>query len=248
MSIYSNLIIPTGFYVYAYLREDYTPYYIGKGCKYRAWKKGKHEYRPPVDRTRIVILEGNLTDLGALALERRMIRWYGRKDITYSNGFIGILRNKTDGGEGTGGFKRPPEQCLAISKRLRGVSQSAERRAKQSKALTGLKQSLKSRQKRSASLMGSKRTTKQCENIKNGVNSPEARLKKYLSSIGKKRSDKTRQNMRDAAARPEVQAKNRMAKGPQPIDECSYCGKIGGRSLITRYHNNNCKFKELENE
>ena len=84
------------YYVYAYLRNSGTPYYIGKGKNGRAYDKS-HTTRPPKDRSKIVFLETNLTELGALALERRYIRWYGR----ILDG--GILRNITEGGEGNSG-------------------------------------------------------------------------------------------------------------------------------------------------
>ena len=83
------------FYTYAFLREDRTPYYIGKGTGDRLYKKGSRVFAPPKDKSRIIYLKQNLTEEQAFKHEIYMIAVLGRKD----NG-TGILHNRTDGGEG----------------------------------------------------------------------------------------------------------------------------------------------------
>ena len=132
MSIYSPKNPPTGFYVYAYLRKDGTPYYIGKGLGKRAWARSDRTVFPSPDYSNIIVLEQNLTDIGALAIERRMIRWYGRLDNN-----TGILRNKTDGGDGNAGWIPSTECRQNISKGNAGKRRSAADRKQMSISRTG---------------------------------------------------------------------------------------------------------------
>ena len=129
MDIYSKTNTPPGSYVYAYLRSDNTPYYFGKGQKARAWLKSKNEINPPKDNSRILIVECDLTEVGSLALERRLIRWYGRLDIN-----TGILRNKTDGGDGIENYKHTQETLKKIS----GVNSTHYGKSPWNKGIKGL--------------------------------------------------------------------------------------------------------------
>jgi hypothetical protein len=103
------MVNPNIFYTYAYLREDKTPYYIGKGKNYRAYYKKKNEIKPPRDKSRIIFLKNNLTEEEAFKHEIYMIAVFGRKDLG-----TGILYNRTDGGEGATNQIRTEEHKNAL--------------------------------------------------------------------------------------------------------------------------------------
>lgn len=106
------------YYTYTYIREDGTPYYIGMGKGNRAWDKRHSVNLPPKER--IKIIQEGMSREEALNLEISLISQYGRKDLG-----TGILRNRTNGGDGTclpghlngmWGKKHKPESIEKIKK------------------------------------------------------------------------------------------------------------------------------------
>ena len=93
-----SIRIEMDYYTYAYLREDKTPYYIGKGIGNRAYvshMRKDDKNLLPKDKSKIILLKKNLTEEEAFKHEIYMIAVLGRKDLG-----TGILHNRTDGGDG----------------------------------------------------------------------------------------------------------------------------------------------------
>jgi hypothetical protein len=131
------MVNPYKFYTYAYLREDRTPYYVGKGKGNRAYKKGKSEIGKPKDKSKIIFLKQNLTEQEAFKHEIYMIAVFGRKDLG-----TGILRNQTDGGEGISGNITKPhseETKRKIGEANKGRTHSEEIKRKIGESKTGEK-------------------------------------------------------------------------------------------------------------
>jgi hypothetical protein len=127
------------FYTYLWLREDGTPYYVGKGHGKRAIRKGSPK------NLDCIIIQEHESESAALFAEKFLIALYGRKDLG-----TGILRNRTDGGEGTCGCSPSKETRAKLRLLLSGENHpnwqkklSAETRRRKSEAISGDKHFLK---------------------------------------------------------------------------------------------------------
>jgi hypothetical protein len=126
------MVDPNRFYTYAYLREDRTPYYIGKGSGKRIYIRNRRYVKPPKDKSRIIFLKKNLTEEEAFQHEKYMIEVFGRKDLG-----TGILHNKSEGGQGSSGYKHSVEAKKKISNSGKGRKLSDETKKKMSEVKKG---------------------------------------------------------------------------------------------------------------
>ena len=110
------------FLVYAFLRSQdsktgprYSPYYIGKGTERRMFEKCGRIVPAPADPIYIVVIQDKLTEREAFNLEIFCIKLYGRVQTG-----TGILRNRTDGGDGPSGMIMSEETRKKMSEARRG--------------------------------------------------------------------------------------------------------------------------------
>lgn len=183
------------FYTYAYLREDGTPYYIGKGKDKRAYQREKTDIKPPKDKLRIIILKKNLSEDMAFNHEIYMISVFGRKDLK-----TGILRNRTDGGEGCSGRKCTEETKRKIGESNKGKKLSEEAKRKISESKKGEKRSEEFKRNLSKFWKGKplskEHKIKMSEAKKGKTYSEEAKRK--MSEYSKNRSEEHKRKLSEA--------------------------------------------------
>ena len=99
------------YYTYLWLREDGTPYYVGKGKGNRAFTSNGHGVHKPKHKERVVIYPAE-SERDAFEAEIALIWYYGRRDLG-----TGCLRNLTDGGEGSSGVSEASRKKMSDAKK-----------------------------------------------------------------------------------------------------------------------------------
>ena len=191
------------YYTYAYLREDKTPYYIGKGTGNRIYSTNRI-IKPPKDKSRIIYLKQNLTETEAFRHEIYMISVFGRKDLG-----TGILYNMTNGGDGSSGWVPSEEYRKKMSEAKKGKTHSEDSKKKMSVAQKGKTLSEEHRRKMSEAnkdkTLSEEHRRKISEAHKGKIASEETKIKLSEAQKGNKNhnygktfSEETRRKIGDA--------------------------------------------------
>jgi len=190
------------YYTYLWLREDGTPYYIGKGKGDRAYDRWGYICKPPpMDRMVFYIAKD---EAEAFENEIALIWYYGRKDLG-----TGCLRNLTDGGENPPkgnrkGQKGPPAWNKGLKPSVETLAKASATRKRNNKKRAPF--TAEHRRKISEARKGMVFTEEHIQNLrtshkgKPSLNkgrhpSDAVRLKMSLSQTGKKHSKETKRKM-----------------------------------------------------
>lgn len=217
------------FYVYFWVRSKSTEtgdigtvYYVGKGSGKRAWRRGG-----PENKKYVIIAESNLTEIGAFALERRMVRWYGRIDND-----TGILRNMTDGGPGGAGVIETKARNDARRVPNPKKGNPGEQNGMFGIRLTGEQNGMYNRKHKSESRELMKKNRKDTR----GPNNP---------MFGKKRSESSKKYGADHHMFGKKWSADDLAKIKKGIESsklpCQHCNRVFDLGNYTRWHGNKCK-------
>ena len=196
------------YYVYAYLREDGTPYYIGKGHEGRMDQKHNNVGIPPKNRR--VKLKENLIEEEALQYEMELIKKYGRKGLDEG----GILRQTSIGGEGFTKYRTLEEKEKAIKESRKKWNEIPENREKSDQA---------KKEWREKNREYSNRKARELRATPEGKAKNHATQKKYIEETVKKdpvKFEHLRRIQRASAL------KNSRLRGVKPKEECGIKFKV----------------------
>jgi len=220
------------YYTYAYLREDGTPYYVGKGKGRRLYLKHQKGISVPKDKTRIIFLKQNLTEEEAFKHEIYMIAVFGRKDLG-----TGILRNKTDGGDGASGTIKSEETRRKIGEAKKGKNNPQYGKRGKNSHNYGKSPSEETRKKLSERQKGEKNhnygkifseeTRRKMSEVNKGENNP---------MYGKSRSEESRKKQSEAL-KGKYGGEKHYLYGKSPSEETKR--KIGEANKDKKWWNDN---------
>lgn len=247
--------------VYQHIRKDTNEVFyvgIGKTEKRAHTKQGRN-----LDWYKIVnlyeyfveIIYTELTWELASQMEKYLVKEYGRNDLD-----LGGLVNKTNGGDGTIGYKHTIETRKKLS--IRAATISDETRKKMSEFAKNRKYSKETKLKMSVSHTGKIQSETCKEKLRKRIFSEETREKMSLWQKGKFKSEEAKKNMSIAQKgnvpwnknknlseehkqnlrKPKSEEHKQKLRKPKSIVKCPHCGLEGGSSNMKRYHFNNCKF------
>ena len=177
------------YYTYAYLREDGTPYYIGKG-KERSGKKYRITAQHPgiaiPTPSRQLILKTFDMEFDAYKHEMYMISVFGRKDLG-----TGILHNRTGGGDGHTNMSDYARKRCSETHKGKVLSEETKRKISSTRKKRGYKCSEEQKQKYSKMYSGegnpnygknhSKETLKK---ISEGTRGKNTKTRQYITPQG----------------------------------------------------------------